>query len=232
MRNSIEQLRSRLVELDCPLPRLKRMVQEVAEHREDLLRGLLAQGIPTAEAEALADLRLGDPRTLAEKLMESLRQSSWCGRHRFIAFGLLPVLGFPLFWFALLCLNLSLAYAFGFGWNHQKLQAAAGDPSAFHHLLLVAYGADYLATAVVALAFCLLMRHAAVSRNWILFGCSICVIYSLFTFTYISPHNYTIGAGSHPQWIRGAISLLIVYLSQAHRLRKFRLMEYPFARVV
>lgn len=232
MRDPIEQLRLRLIELGCPLPRLQRMVQEVAEHREDSLRGLVAQGMAAAEAEARANVRLGDPRTLAENLMESLRRSSWCGRHRFIAFGVLPVLGFPLFWMAVLCLNLSLAYAFGFGWDPKKLHAAAGDPIAFHHLTMVAYGADYLATALVALGFCHLANRAGVQRRWLLFVCLVCAIYSLFMFTYVSPHNYTIGFNSHPEWIRGAIPLLIVCLAQANRLRQVRLLHNPFATAV
>ena len=95
MRDPIEQLRRRLIELGCPLSRATRMVREVAEHREDSLRDLIADGMTAAEAEMRANVRLGDPRTLAENLMESLRQSSWCGRHRFIAFGLVPKASAP-----------------------------------------------------------------------------------------------------------------------------------------
>jgi hypothetical protein len=232
MRDSIEQLCGRLIELGCPLSQLQRTVREVAEHREDLLRALIAEGLVPAEAEARANARLGNPRMLAENLMESLRQSSWCGRHRFFAFGLLPLLGFPLIWVAVLCLNLSLAYAFGFGWDPKKLHAAASDPAAFHHLSMVAYGADYLATAVVALLFCVLAGRAGVCRSWMVLVCFICAIHSLFMFTYVSPHNYTIGFNSHPEWLRGAIPLLIVCLAQANRFRQVRLLQNPFARVI
>jgi hypothetical protein len=232
MRDPIAQLRSRLIELGCPLPRLQGLVREVGEHREDSLRGLIAEGMAPAEAEARADVQLGDPRMLAENLMESLRRSSWCGRNRYIAFGLLPILGFPLFWMAVLCLNLSLAYAFGFGWDQKRLHAAAGNPVAFHHLSMVAYGADYLATALVALGFCVLAGRAGVRRSWMVFVSLICAIYSLFIFTYVSPQNYTIGVNSHPEWLRGAIPLLIICLAQANRLRQLRQLNNPFAKAV
>ncbi|HLX70199.1 MAG TPA: permease prefix domain 1-containing protein [Verrucomicrobiae bacterium] len=232
MRDPIEQLRGRLVELGCPLPRMQRMVREVEEHREDLMRSLVAEGMTTAEAEVRANVRLGNPQVLAENLMESLWQSSWCGRHRFIAFGLLPVLGFPLFWMAILVLNLSLAFALDFGWDQKKLSVAAENPVAFHHLTLVAYGADDLAIVLVALGFCLLASRAGIRRSWMVFVFFICTFYSLFIFTYVSPHHYTIGMNSHPQWIRGAIPLLIVGLTQTNRLWQVRRMHNPFTRVV
>lgn len=232
MRDPIEQLRRRLIELGCPLPRLQRMVQEVDEHREDVFRGLVAEGMPTAEAEMRADVRLGDTRTLAENLMESLQRSSWCGRHRFIAFGLLPVVGFPLFWVTVLFLNLSLAYVFRFAWDSNKLSAAAHDPVVFPHLATVVYGADYLAVALVPFAFCWLASRAGVRSSWMLFACFVCAIYSLFIFIYVSPHYNAIGIHPHPQWIRGAIPLLTVGLTQANRVLQVRRLQSSFVRVV
>jgi hypothetical protein len=232
MRDSIEQLRLSLLELGCPLPRLQRMVREVAEHREDLLCALIAEGVTPAEAEARAEERLGDPRMLAENLMKSQQQSSWCGRHRVVAFGVLPIVGFPLFWVAVLCLNLSLAYAFGFGWDERRLHAAAGNPAIFPRLASVAYAADYFSIALVTVVFCALAGRAAVRRGWIFFGCLIWAAYSSFLYTYVSPHNYTIGLSTHPQWLRASIPLLIIGLAQAYRARQVRLAANPFAKAV
>ena len=232
MRDSIEQLRLRLVELGCPASRRQRMVREVAEHREDLLCALIAEGVTPAEAEARAEERLGDPRMLAENLMESVRQSSWCGRHRVFAFGVLPMLAFPLFWATVLCLNLSLAYGFGFGWDKKRLHAAAGNPAIFPQLASVAYAADYLSIALVTVALCLLASRAAVRKGWMLLGCLICAAYSVFLYTYVSPRNYTIGLSTHPQWLRAAIPLLIIGLAQAYRVRQARLAVNPFTKAV
>lgn len=222
MPESIEQFRLRLLELGCPLPRLQRAVREMAEHREDLLRVLVAGGMTEAEAEARADERLGNTRTLAENLMDSLQQSSWCGRHRWIAFGLLPVLVFPLCWLMVLGLNLSVAYALGFGWDQKRLHAAARNPLDFHHVSAMAYAADYLSIALVAVAFCLLAGRTAVRRSWILFGGIAWAVCSLFTYTYVSPSDYTVGVSTVPQWTRAAIPLLIIGLAHINHVRRVR----------
>ena len=232
MPESIEQFRLRLIELGCPVSRLQRAVREMAEHREDLLHALLADGMTAAEAEAHADERLGDPRKLADNLMESLRRSSWCGRHRLIAFGLLPALAFPLFWLMVLLLNLSLAYALGFGWDQNRLHAAARNPLTFHQISVMAHAADYLSIAVVAAAFCLLAGRAAVQRGWILFGGLTWAVYSLYIYTYVSPRDYTVGVSTDPQWIRAAIVLLIVGLAHVNHRRRVRHVMNPAAEVV
>lgn len=232
MPESIEQYRLRLIELGCPVPRLQRAVREMAEHREDMLHALLAEGMTAEEAEAQADERLGEPRKLAEKLMESLRQSSWCGRHHLMVFGLLPALAFPLLWLTVLVLNLSLAYGLGFGWDSKKLHAAAGNPLAFHHLRMVAYAADYLSIALVAVAFCLLAGRAAMRRGWMLFGGLGCAVCSVFSFTYVSPHYYTVGFSTEPQWMRAAIPLLIFGLAHVNYVRRVRHVLSPAIEAV
>lgn len=232
MPESIEQFRLRLIELGCPVRRLQRAVREMAEHREDLLEALVAEGMAAAEAEARADERLGDPQKLAEDLMESLRRSSWCGRHRLIAFGLLPTLVFPLFWLTVLVLNLSLAYALGFGWDQKRLHTAASNPLAFQYMSMVAHAADYLSIALVAAGFCMLAGRAPVRRSWILFGGVTWAVYSLFIYTYVTPHDYTIGVSTDFQWTRAAIPLLIFGYAHAKHVRQVRHVLNPAAEAI
>lgn len=94
----IEQLRRRLVDLGCPITHVRRLVQEVADHREDLKQAALSEGLSESAAEIHADTLLGKPVELAERLTLALRQSSWWSRHFIIGFCLVPLLAFPLLW--------------------------------------------------------------------------------------------------------------------------------------
>ena len=222
MPDYIAQLRFRLLELGCPVARLQRMVREVADHREDLVQAALAEGLSMPEAGAQADERLGNPQTLAEYLMVSRRQASWCGRHRVIAFGLLPLLTFPVLWALVLCLHLTLGYALGFGWNHNRLRAVADNPSTFHYLVMTVNGADYVAIAVVTFLFCRLAGQSAVGRSWRLLAGLICTLYSLFIVTYLSPHNFTLGLTPQPHWLQAAIPLLVLGMAHWNQRRRVR----------
>lgn len=209
MPDFIEQLRRRLVELDCPLTQVRRLVREVADHRDDLTQAALAEGLSGPEAEVRADMLLGDPRALAAELMQSLRRGSWWGRHSLIGFGLLPLLAVPVLWALLLCLDLALEFAVGYGWDDQKLHAAADNPVTFQHLVMALHGADYVAMALVTLLFCWLARRSAVSLWWMVTACVICSVYGLFVYTHLKPHFFLFGMSWRPQWIRAAIPLMV-----------------------
>lgn len=179
MPDYIEQLRRRLVELGCPIAQMRRLVQEVADHREDLKQAALAEGLAEVGAEVRADVQLGDPLALAEHLMTAQRRSSWWGRHFVITFCLLPLLAVPVLWVLLLFLDLSLEFALGYGWDSKKLHVAAGNPVSFHHLAMAVHCADYVAIALVTLLFCWLARRSAVSLKWMVTACAICSLHAL-----------------------------------------------------
>jgi hypothetical protein len=219
MSDFLGQLRFQLLALGCPVGRMQRMVQEVADHRADLVAAAEAEGLAMPAAEARAELRLGNPEALAEDLMASLRRSTWCGRHAFITFGLLPLLVFPVFWGLVLLLNLSVEFAVGFGWDDKKLHAAADDPAAFGHLAHAAQGADCAAIALAFFLFCLLARRAAAGLKGMVLAGLMCGVYSLFSYTQVSPHNFTIGLTWKPQWIRAAIPLVMVGIAVWNRHR-------------
>src|SRR5436189_4610752 len=89
----IEQFKRRLIELGLPMDRIRRNIQELADHHEDLKRDALEEGLSEAAAEARATERLGEPVALAERVAAVLRNSSWCGRHPVFSFCILPPLG-------------------------------------------------------------------------------------------------------------------------------------------
>jgi len=224
----IEQLHWRLVELDCPGPQARRLVREVADHREDLKRAALAEGLPEVEAEVRADVQLGEPLALAEQLMTALRRSSWWGRHYIVAFGLLPLLTFPVLWALLLALQMSLAFALDYGWDSKKLHVLVNDPAIFNYFVLVFHFMDYIALVLVTLLFCWLARRAAVGSRWMVIACVICSVLTLITWGKIEPHSFFMGFTAdshlHLQWIRGAIPLAVVgvvYVFQRRMAQRF-----------
>lgn len=209
MPDFIEPLRRRLLELGCPMAQVRRLVQEVADHREDLKQAAVSEGLSGADAEARANAQLGDPLVLAEQMMIALLRSSWWGRHSLIGFCMLPLLAVPLLWALLLSLGLSLEFALGFSWDLKKLNIATDNPVAFHHLVMALHGADYVAIALVTLLFCWLARRSGVSLKWMVISCAICSLYASFIYARIWPHNFALGITWTPQWIRAAIPLLI-----------------------
>jgi hypothetical protein len=205
----IDQLRYQLVKLGCPAKQVRRLVQEIAEHREDLKQAAVSEGLAEEAAESRANTRLGDPFDLAKDLMVTVRRSSWWGRHFFIGFCVLPLLAVPVLWLLLLSLGLSLEFALGYGWNYMKLHVAANNPIAFHHMVIAFNCADYASISLVTLLFCWLARRSAVSLAWLVTACVICSIYALFIQTHIRPHNFILDIAWRPQWFRSAIPLLI-----------------------
>src|SRR5579862_350362 len=193
MPDFIEPLRRRLMELGCPIAQMRRLVREVADHREDLKQAAASAGLSGADAEARANASLGDPLALAEQLMTALRQSTWWGRHHVVTFGLLPLLVYPILWALFLLFQMALGFALGYGWNWEKLRVVVNNPVAFQHLTTVFQFMDYDAIALVALLFCWLARRAAVSLKWMVTACAVCSAIAVITWGRIEPHSFTLG---------------------------------------
>ncbi|MGP8202076.1 MAG: hypothetical protein ACLQU4_21525 [Limisphaerales bacterium] len=205
----IEQLRDRLAELGCPKSQARRLVREVAEHREDLKQAASLEGLSDVEAEARVNAKLGDPRYLAEQQMAMLRRSSWLSRHSVIGFCLLPLLAVPVLWGLLVVLELWLEFALGYGCDEMKLHVAANNPAQLHHLATAVCCSDCAAIALVALLLCWLARRAAVSLTWMMVSLGICSLYALFTSVQLNPHSVVAGFSWPPQWIKAVMPLLI-----------------------
>jgi hypothetical protein len=229
MPDFIEPLRRRLVELGCPMTQVRRLVREVADHRDDLKQAAVSEGLSGADVEACANAQLGDPLALAEQMMAALRRSSWWGRHFIFTFCLLPLLVYPVLWTLLLLLQMAFGFALGYGWNWEKLHVVANNPVTFHHLTTAFQFMDYAAIALVALFFCWLARRSAVSLKWVAISCAICSLAAVITYAKIEPHSFFIGFAMnshlHMPWFRGAIPLLIagaIYVFHRRTTQCFR----------
>ena len=69
-----------------------RYLQELSDHRDDLICELTAAGMAHGEAEAAADARLGDVDILAQPMLDDPRFRSWARRAPFLVWIGLPVL--------------------------------------------------------------------------------------------------------------------------------------------
>ena len=224
MPDFIEPLRRRLVELGCPMAQVRRLVREVADHREDLKQAALSEGLSEADAEARANAQLGDPLALAEQMMAALRRSSWWGRHSVIGFLVLPFLMAPVLWLLLFrSLELSLGFALGYGWDSKRLPGLQ-NVAAVHHLTIAVVCAHCVAIALVTLFFCRLARRAAAGFKWTATACAICSFYALFSKGTITPHSLQFGFSWTPDLIAGAIPLLIagaIYIFRRRAAQRF-----------
>lgn len=227
MPDYLEQMRGRLISLGCPTAHIHRLVREVADHREDLKQAGLAEGLSETDAEARANVLLGDPLYLADEMMTAVRRSSWWGRHYIVTFGLLPVLAYPVLWFLLLTVELLLTFMLGYGWDIKKLHAAADNPVALHHLHLAFQFMNYLAIALATLLFCWLARRTAVKLQWMAVSCAICSLLAVICWAKVEPHSFYVGFSlSRPlsvmPWFKGVIPLLVASASYAFQLRTAR----------
>jgi len=225
----IKQLHRRLIERGCPPGQARRLVREVADHREDLKQAFLSEGHSGMEAEGRANARLGDPVQLAEQQMSLLRRSSWWGRHVLSGFCLLPLLVVPVLWGLMLFLGLALEFAVGYGWDGHKLHTAANNPVAFHHMVIAVHCADYAAIAAVTLLFCWLSRRSAAGFKWMMVACGICSLYALFIWIQIRPHNFTLGVSWQLHWIRAIVPLMIAGTIYGSQWRKTRVLQQEIA---
>ena len=229
MPDFIEPLRRRLVELGCPMKQVRRLVREVADHREDLKQTAVAEGLSGADAEARANALLGDPLALAEQLMTALRRSTWWGRHYVVTFSLLPLLVYPVLWALLLLVAMLLEFGLGYRWDAKKIEVAVNNPVTFHHLATAFQWMDYAAIALVALFFCWLARRSAVSFKWMLTACAVCSAIAVITWGKIEPHSFSLGFSMnshlHMPWFRGVIPFLVavaMYVFQRRTRRRFQ----------
>ena len=211
-------------------------LRELADHHEDLRLAALAQGCTEAEAEALADARLGEPTDLARQWAAVLRQASWWGRHPWLGFGILPPVAFLLVW----CLvGAGVVAAGGLGlWLRHVGGFSAGDlataflaePEAFAEVYAVPAGVNTAALALVVLGFGRLARRALLGPRWLALAGLVTAGQGFFLQNGLEPHRFNFGYGWPPNWAGAAIPLLVAGLLVAEwavRRRGVRVVAGP-----
>jgi hypothetical protein len=232
MPDYLVQLRGRLAELGCPTARRERMVQEIADHREDLIRAASPED-PTPPGMR-AEAALGQPSELADNLMATFRQSTWCGRHAWAVFAVLPLL-FPVFWGVVLALEFCFFYGLEFGWDWQRLHDEFCFPGMFQLGVMTVTAAVHVAIGVATWLFCWLAYRSGVSRAWTIIACLICAAYALCLSASIGhdvqPGHYTLNVGIHFNyrqpwsglaWSQAAVPLGLAAIARVRQQRRIQ----------
>jgi hypothetical protein len=211
---AILRFQKRLVELGCPAFQLRRKVRELAEHHEDLQQAAREEGLSEAEAADRATRLLGEPLALAEQITAVLRQSSWCGRHPFIAFCLLPPLLLPVASFLAIYLSFQLLEIY---FTAGPWSVTANGGAGFQFLVGAARDASYFAITSVTLMFCWFARRSASGMKCALWSCLLCSLHGYFSQVSVLPHRFVYGYNfplfwTPGDWILPTIPLLIALL--------------------
>lgn len=220
----------RLVELGCPAVQLRSNVHELAEHHDDLKHAALEEGLSESDAEARADKLLGEPDNLAAQICAVLRQSSWWGRHPFIAFGLLPFLG--MLFMAMLGVAID-ALAGQFYFTGDELHVLADDGVEFALIKMGMLGTWSVMILLTTMFFCWLARRAACGLKWSLMTCVFCSIYSGCVRFQFYPHEFSIGCGFPPvpfnsrNWLPFVVPLLVAAAVWWRRRQRLQWISFP-----
>jgi hypothetical protein len=232
----IGEFERRLAELGCPEALARRKSRELAEHHADLREAALEEGFSEAAAEARADEQLGEGASLAEGLVQILRQSSWWGRHPIIGFCALPIIGFAPLWVlcgsALVGLVWLLGHLSGPAYllNMDTVRALAQEPSEFRsYARPLVFWLNISASTLLAGLFCWLAGRAVRGLKWMMTACAVCSIGAAFSFVHLAPlrgqeysFSLSMGYSIHPNWICAFIPWLLAALAFFQHQRRLR----------
>ena len=207
MRNQamLQELQRHLARLGCPAARTDRLLREAAEHLEDNARDGCARGLSASEAERQAVANLGEATALAECSMASVRQAHWYGRHRFLAFAVLPPIGFFVWFLSWIALSGSVDR-----WLHITGSGVEGVEPNLPLIKLAVRSVYYSGILVVPAFFCWLAWTRCCGWKAMLLVCGGSALHGLFQKLSVTEHQvawgYTIG---WPDWTNVSAPLLI-----------------------
>ena len=218
---SLQRLRQRLAGLGCPAARTDRLLREIATHLEDGVRDGCARGLSASEAERQAIANLGEPNALAVHFMGSVRQAHWCGRHRILAFAVLPTVAFFV-WFL--------------GWmgiiglvDHYFHFTGLGVKGVQPDLSLVKLGvcsAFYSGVVVVPAFFCWLAWTRCCGWTAMLLVCGSSSLHGLVQKLSVAQDGVLLGYSiARPDWVHAAGPVLIGVM--AWWIARHGLMRFP-----
>lgn len=170
-------LAERLLRAGVSPRRIVRLLGEIEAHYDDLVAEAQASGLSRSEGEAQAEARLGPQDVLIAGIMARPELRSWARRWPWLAFVLLPLLGFALL-FALSMLvmvgTVSLSeHVLGSAPVHSRIL-----PVLCEALILVALWIAPIAAAGVA---CLLAAHRRAPLIWPILGCVLVALVGAMT---------------------------------------------------
>lgn len=90
----LSALRERLLRAGVSPRGVRRVIGELEDHFQDVLRELEAQGLDASDARARADERLGSDEVLVASILARPELTSWARRWPVVAFAILPLPAF------------------------------------------------------------------------------------------------------------------------------------------
>lgn len=213
-----EDLSRRLLRAGIAPRHVQRLITELEAHFSDLVTELRSTGLPPAESESQAAVRLGTDDVLAANILARPELQSWARQWPWLAFVLLPLLALPVQFV------LSMVAAVGVvAFSTQVLGLTALHPGAVHWVVgaLQAY-AVWIAPLVTAGAGCLLAVRCGAPVTWPIVGSTLVALLGAatnasFAWSPAVPRGaLSAGIGMHSadagfaMSLRAALTLLII----------------------
>jgi hypothetical protein len=145
---------------------VQRTIFELQCHSDDLVGELMAAGGLKEDSEARAWARLGTEDVLVESILARTELRSWTANWPWVAFGVLPLIILPVFFFGTLFL---LAGVFEFAYRALGVLPATSDALRFVRTIFLTM-AVWLSPLVVAGLSCLLAGRQRVPMIWPVIG--------------------------------------------------------------
>lgn len=177
-----DSLKKKLLLKGLPEDYANRLLTELSEHEDDIVREKMERGYSPEEAKKEAGEILGSGKTIIKAACRGMREDTLIGRHTPVAFILLPVI----------LLVATLISVLGIG----KICGGLLDVEAPPYKTLFVSGLFFLrygATVMIAAAFCFLSRRYCIPVAWSAVPCFLMALPGIFFFDIYPP---AAGAGS------------------------------------
>jgi hypothetical protein len=231
-RQRFEGLQRTLIRAGIARKDAARLAQELADHREELVAELRGNGIgmTLADAERLAEQRLGSDQMLATAAISSYRSGTLMGRHPWLFFGVMPALLTPLAMFAVFVLMLLPLVPMGMLTDAGLAPRWSWLPSAICGV------SNYALPGLMAMLAYRSAARRALSMRWRIAACAPVIAWGawLYCSTFLrvetNRHAIMMGTGRTPSVAQGAGALAVVSIYgwlRDRRARRARLEGNP-----
>lgn len=211
-RQWLEEVKRRLVENQLPPRYIRRFMDELADHLEDLME----EKKMSQEKNCLS--QLGEPSQVAESAVVAYRQRTFFGRHpmaKFLVFGVSPLLSMVL-GFCLMCFCVFLFCVacdkYGIPLSIENYLRSIKNPWAFDWGMSII--TIIFPSVLLTFCYCRWIEKSNLSRRWMLLSCFMVAIIPFlmtqkFTISEIAgKSSYTIGLGLPPTVLQQYVQML------------------------
>jgi hypothetical protein len=164
-----DRLRMELAHRGLPHAYVKRIVQELEDHEEDI-REEQAASDRSALKEVASRHRLGDPVQLAEAIAAEFRKGTFVGRHPVLAYLAAPV---PLTFLVWFCWMLLFHPIMGWFMAQEPGRGTLQWPLPFIWSVLTWYYGSLILPSALAAGLCCRWAYRSGRANWSLAGCAL-----------------------------------------------------------